>query len=139
MALDLWVLVVSSIILSLIGILIQKRMVDTSLVSSIKADMKKLEKDAKSAKSDVKKLTKITSRQLELQKQLLGHVMKPTMISSIPILFCLMFFNQLFEGLVLTLPFSLPLIGSTLGWLGVYIAVSLVSTLAFKKIFGLDF
>jgi len=138
MALDLYVLVIITSALALMGTVIQKKMMDIDLVRSLKAEIKKLEKEYKNAKNDTKKQTKIISKQLEIQKQLLGQTMKPAMISSVPILIALIIMGNSFSAVTLALPFALPWIGSTLGWLGIYIIVSLISTMVFRKLLGLD-
>jgi uncharacterized membrane protein (DUF106 family) len=138
MAPDIYLLVIITCGLALIGTLIQKKLMDIDLVRSLKGEIKKLEKEAKAAKNDVNKQTKIISKQLNIQKQLLSHTMKPAMISSIPILIALMIMGNSFHAVTLALPFALPWIGSTLGWLGIYILVSLISTMIFRKLLGLD-
>jgi len=138
MAMELYLLVLGTSALSLLGVWIQKRMIDIELVHSLKADIKKLEKEAKEAKNDVKKLTKITSKQLNIQKQLMGHTMKPAMISSLPILVALILFSGYFQSVVVYFPVALPFIGNDLGWFGIYIVVALVTTMIFRKLLGLD-
>lgn len=138
MAMEIYILILGTSALSFMGTMIQKRMLDMDLVHSLKADIKKLNNEAKAAKNDVKQLTKITSKQLNVQKQLMSHTMKPAMVSSLPILAALMLFGGYFKDIVVYLPFALPWIGSTLGWFGVYIVVALVSTMIFRKLLGLD-
>lgn len=124
--------------LSLLTLLIQKRLVDLDLVRSIKADIKKLEKEIKETKSEEKKLSKL-SKQIDLQKKMLGLTMKPMMLSSLPVLLAVVFLSSAFEALVVTLPVALPFIGAQIGWFGVFIMVSVLSTLVFRKFLGLDF
>jgi uncharacterized membrane protein (DUF106 family) len=138
MVMDIYVLIAITCGLALVGTLIQKKMMDIDLVRSLKAEIKKLEKEYKNAKNDTKKQTKIMTKQLDIQKQLLSHTMKPAMISSVPILIALIIMGTSFEGVMLQLPFALPWIGNTLGWLGIYILVSLISTMIFRKVLGLD-
>lgn len=138
MELGLSALVLGTATLSLIGTMIQKRMLDMGVVRALKADMKKLQAEAKTAKNDVKKLTKITTKQLDLQKQLMGHTMKPALISSLPVLAAFILFGSAFSGVVLYLPFALPWIGNDLGWFGIFICVSIISTMIFRKLLGLD-
>lgn len=43
-----------------------------------------------------------------------------------------------FEGYVANLPFTLPIFGSTVGWLGLYIIISMPATFLFRKMLKVD-
>ena len=43
-----------------------------------------------------------------------------------------------FEGYIANLPFSLPIFGNTVGWLGLYIIISMPATFLFRKMLNVD-
>ena len=43
-----------------------------------------------------------------------------------------------FDGYIANLPFSLPIFGNTVGWLGLYIIISMPATFLFRKMLNVD-
>lgn len=138
MVAELCMLVAGTSALSLFSTMVQKKMIDLDLVRTLKADMKKLQKEAKECKNDVDKLSKLTSKQLELSKELMSQQMKPTLVSSLPILLAFFIFGKYFSEVAIALPVTLPFIGAQIGWIGTYILVMLVTSLLFRKAMGMD-
>ncbi len=125
---------------TLVATLIQKKFTDVDLVKSLKAETKKISKEMKEFKQDTKKVNELMSKSFEIQKKMMGQTMKPMMFSSVVVL-CVFFLLSTFcsDGTLIQLPFSLPFIGNGLGWLGIYIIVSIISSLIFRKVFDLGF
>jgi uncharacterized membrane protein (DUF106 family) len=138
MVADIYLLMAGAGAISFLSTLIQKKLMDIDLVRSLKGDMKRISQEVKKHKDDAQKVTELTKKQLDVSKQLMIHQMKPSMISSLPVLPAFLLFQRLFEGVVLLLPVSLPLIGAQLGWLGVFILTMIVSSLVFRKALGMD-
>ncbi|MGC9310734.1 MAG: EMC3/TMCO1 family protein [Candidatus Aenigmatarchaeota archaeon] len=138
MAVELSVLVVVTGALSLISTIIQKKMIDVDLVRTLKADMKKLQQEMKKHRQNPDKTMELSKKQLEISKQIMSQQMKPSMISSVPVLIAFVLFGKFFEGLTLALPFALPYVGAELGWLGIFILVMLTTSIIFRKALGMD-
>lgn len=128
-----------TVVATLVATLIQKKFTDVDLMKSLKAETKKISREMKEVKQDTKKLNELMSKSFEIQKKMMGQTMKPMMFSSIIILGVFFLLSAFFSEVTLTLPFSLPFIGNTLGWVGIYIIVSIISSLIFRKIFDLGF
>lgn len=124
---------------TLVATLIQKKFTDVDLVKTLRGDIKKINKEMKESKEDAKKLNELMNKSFEIQKKMMGQTMKPTMISSVAVLGAFYFLSTFYSETTLLLPFSLPFIGNTLGWIGIYILVSIISSIVFRKIFDLGF
>ena len=134
------------IIISLISILIQKKFVDNEVVKSLKHEIKKLQEEMRKHKNDAAKVNELLKKTLELQRDMMKYTIKPTIISSIIILIAFIPLTYFFGGflfgdfkLYFTLPFCFPIIGKQIAWIWVFIFVSLVSSLIFKKLFDLGY
>lgn len=46
--------------------------------------------------------------------------------------------NVVLQNMRFKLPFSFPLVGTEVGWLGIYIIISLPATMLFRKLLGVD-
>lgn len=130
-------LTLTVVVVNLIVNLVQKRFIDKDLVKSLKEEMKKIQKQMKDVKQDTKKVNELLNRSLELQGKLMNHTMKPMMISFVVFIPAIYFVREFFSTVVLILPFTIPFVGSELGWFGIFILVGLVSNLIFRKIFDI--
>ncbi len=143
---EVLIIILITVFVTLLQTLIQKKLMDVDLVKALKAEMKKTNQDIKSLSKEMKntkdgeapgteKLNKLMSKTVEIQKKMMGQTMKPMMISSIVILVVYYIIPKFFSGAVLYLPFALPFIGNQLGWLGIFISASIISSLVFRKVF----
>lgn len=127
---------------SFVQTLVQKRLMDVDLVKSLKADIKKMQKEMKNHRQDTKKTNELMKKSFEMQKKMMKHTMKPTMISSVVVLLTVItlgfFFGlPVFAGeynLYFSLPFSLPFVGTQMPWIGVFIVAAVVSSFIFRKV-----
>ena len=124
---------------TLVATLIQKKFTDVSLVKTLRGDMKKINKEMKEVKDDTKKLNELMTKSFGIQKKMMSQTMKPTIISSVAVLSAFYFLSTFYSETTLSLPFSVPFIGDTLGWIGIYISVSIICSILFRKIFDLGF
>ncbi len=128
---------------SLAQTLIQKRVMDVDLVKSLKADVKKLNKEMKNHRQDTKKTNELMKKSFEAQKKMMKHTMKPTIISSVVVLLTIITLGFFFGlpiltgeyNLYFTMPFSLPFIGTQMPWIGIFIVVITISSFIFRKVF----
>ncbi len=128
---------------SLAQTLIQKRVMDVDLVKSLKADVKKLNKEMKNHRQDTKKTNELMKKSFEAQKKMMKHTMKPTIISSVVVLLTIIILGFFFGlpiltgeyNLYFTMPFSLPFIGTQMPWIGIFIVVITISSFIFRKVF----
>jgi uncharacterized membrane protein (DUF106 family) len=131
---------------SLISTLIQKKLIDTELVKSLRSEIKKLQKEMRKHRQDAKKVNELMRKSFDLQKKMMRHTMKPTLISWIIILIAVIPLTYFFGGflfgdfkLYFILPFSFPIVGKQLAWIWVFIIASIISSLIFRKIFDLGY
>ena len=142
---EAWMILGSGIIVSLIATLIQKKFTDLELVKSLKAEVKKLNQEIKKNRGDIEKANQLMKKSFEVQKKIMKITMKPTFISSLvffPALIGLGYFYglPLFFGdysLYFGLPFSLPIVGTQMPWIGVFIVTTIIFSFIFRKVFDL--
>ena len=143
---EVLIIVLIAISVTLLQTLIQKKLMDVDLVKAMKMEMKKtnqamktVSKEMKNTKDgeapNTKKLNELMSKSVGIQKKLMGQTMKPMMISSLVVLVAFYIIPMFFSKTVLNLPFSIPFVGNSLGWLGIFIFTSVISGLVFRKIF----
>jgi len=136
----------SAIVISLISTLIQKKLVDADLIKSLKYEIKKLQKEMKKYKNDSEKINELFRKSFDLQRKMMRHTMKPTIISGMIILIAFIPLTYLFGGflfgdfkLYFSLPMSFPIVGDRLAWIWVYFIVSAISSLIFRKLFDVGY
>ena len=132
----------SAFIISLIILLITKKMIDQDKMKELKQKMEEYNKKLREArmKNDMKKVEKITAELFPIQREMMAMSLRPLMFTFLPII---LIFNWLkyYEylnlfiannGYLVTLPFILPVVGNKLGWFGWYILCSLPVSSALK-------
>ncbi|RLG13838.1 MAG: hypothetical protein DRN66_03440 [Candidatus Nanohalarchaeota archaeon] len=138
--------------LSLVVTLIQKKTIDHVAMKRIRAEIKSLQKDMKEAqkKNDVAKTNKMLARTMELTKKQMMMTMKPTMYTMPLFIIAFPIIRKYFLDVIYTFPMGLGipwlslspfgfLWKTTFGWLGIYIMVSIIASIVFKKIFKMSF
>lgn len=135
---DAWVL--TSLILitlasSLVTQLINYKMIDQKAMTNYKKKLKELQNRIKGAK-DPKEITAAQTEMMEINSSMMKLSFKPLMITIIPlwVMFFLLQKIYLPYGDMLFLPITLPIFGSTFGWLGTYIIFSMIFSFTLKPI-----
>lgn len=110
-------------------------------VKEIREKMKECRKKSKEAQKsgDSDAVNKNLKEMLDLNQKYMMKSLKPMMASLFIAVLPLLWLRATYEGMaIVALPFSLPFIGASLGWLGWYFVVSMVFTTLFRKLFGIQ-
>jgi uncharacterized membrane protein (DUF106 family) len=125
--------------LSIIMTYAYKFLTDQALMRELKSEIDKLKKKMKEHRKDPEKLREVQKEMMPLNMKYFKKSMKPTLITLLPFLIIFFFLNQVYSVggelfPIVPLPFSLPIIGNSLEWIGTYIIFSLVLTTVFRKV-----
>ena len=125
--------------LSIIMTYAYKFLTDQALMRELKSEIDKLKKKMKTHRKDPEKLREVQKEMMPLNMKYFKKSMKPTLITLLPFLIIFFFLNTVYSVAgelipIVPLPFSLPLIGNSLEWIGTYIIFSLVLTTVFRKV-----
>lgn len=90
-------------------------------------------------KKEVRKLEAKKKQMSQMQTEMFGMTTKPMLLTFVPII---LFFGwvraqPVAAALVINLPFTLPIFGDTLGWLGWYLLCSFFFSQALRKVLGM--
>lgn len=123
--------------ISLVLMLANKLLVDQAKMKSLKDNMNFHKKKYNEAQKggDAKAMSEHTNRMLDFNKQYMSSSMKPMLASGVIVLTVFPWMAGVFKDVVVALPFG-PVV--PWGWLGWYFAVSIASTLVFKKLLGVQ-
>ncbi|MEM5790962.1 MAG: EMC3/TMCO1 family protein [Candidatus Aenigmatarchaeota archaeon] len=130
--------IISSIIAVLV-ILANKFLVDRRKMEEIKRKMEEIRlKIAEAQKSGNKEYAnKLLDELLKINTEQLKQSLKALIVTLTLISFILPWIKYRYEGMaVLSLPFSIPIIGSSFSWVVWYFLVSFVVSWILRKIFG---
>lgn len=137
-----------SLIISALIVGITSKVVDQKKMKAIKARTSSYQEEIKKAqkRKDTKKVSALQKEMMTHQKEMMGMSMKPMMYTFVPIIVIFTWLRQYDylndfitqQGYLVTLPFTIPKFGSTLGWLGWYILCSFPMSVLIKKIFKIE-
>ena len=109
---------------------------DKKFLSQSRERMKQLQEKllASQRNGNKEKIRETVQEFMQLQKQYLKQTLRLFLVSMALFLIFIPWLHAKFGGTpVVELPFSLPFLGSKLGWLGWYLLLSLTFTLIFRK------
>ncbi len=134
-----WSLIVISFILTLLVNLAIKFLSDQNAMKKLKEESQFFKNEMKNLKDEPQKLLEMQKKAMENSLNYMKHSMKPTLFTLIPLLIIFSWLGKKFPAgeTLINLPFSLPLIGSSIGWLGTYIISSIIFSLIIRKILKL--
>ncbi|HIH14228.1 MAG TPA: DUF106 domain-containing protein [Nanoarchaeota archaeon] len=119
-----------SIILALATTLIYKYATDQSMLKQIREDTKKYQEQLKTHKGDPQKMLEIQNQMMPLQSKMMMQSFKPMLITIIPFIIIFKLLGDVYTTLIV-IPLSFwP---GHLGWIGVYVIVSMIFTTIFRK------
>jgi len=136
---NIFAIIALAIIINLISSGLTKRFVDTHKMKSLQQEMKDHRKvvmaSAKNGGEKDKKTNESEARLMEIQQELMKHQM-PMFYTIIPIIFVFMWMKVAFADVetLITLPYTLPIWGNTLGWLGWYILSAMPASILIRKL-----
>jgi len=134
-----WNIIIISFLLTLFVNLIIKLFTDQNVMKRLKEESEFFKNEMKKFKNDPQKLIETQKKAMESSLNYMKHSMKPMLITLLPLLLIFNWLGKTFsqQGDLLKIPFSLPLVGSGLGWLGTYILFSFAFSLILRKILKL--
>lgn len=105
----------------------KKQKTDQKRIKEIQQNMNELMK--KTDEKSKKELEEIQAEYLNITKEMMQGNMK-YMLFSFPVFIIAMYFiKESYNGIIIPLPFELPLFGPDVGWLGWYILMALISSI----------
>lgn len=118
--------------LTIVAFLINRILSDREKIKSLNIELKKLKNELKDAekKGESSKVNEILKRMLELNTQLLRYSFKGILISTLVILLFLPLLVKKYSGMSV----SIPLVGFKVGWIFIYLSVSIIVSLIMRKI-----
>lgn len=107
-------------------------------VKNSREEMKKMQKKLLSMKPEDKDYNELQNQLLDLNMQLMTHTLKPTLVTMIPFLAIFAYAKSVIplDQPLINLPLSLPLIGSSFEFVGVYFITSILFSTILRKILG---
>lgn len=136
----LWAILGVSVIVSFIFSLTYKLLIDQDKMKFIKSELENLREKMNKAKKNnkEKELKDLYTKSLAISNKQMMLTMKPMMVSMIFIFILLPWLKYAYPEVLFKMPFYLPMFGATIGWLGLYIIVSLPTTFIFRKLLGVE-
>jgi uncharacterized membrane protein (DUF106 family) len=131
-------LLLSALIVFLISIF-YRFLIKQNEIRELKSNLK--EKQAKMKelqKTNPQEANKIMTEVLALTNKQFRMTMKPMLLTLVVVGVALPYFGQIFPGVVVKLPFTLPYFGNDFGWLAWYIIVSVPLGQLFRKLIGAE-
>ena len=125
-----------SFIVTLISQTVYFLTVDQNYINSKKEEMKKLQSNLKKMKMSDPEYIKIQNELMSINLEVMNKTMKPTLITFIPFVLLMSYLANFFKdtGKVIIFPFSMPILGEGLGWLGTFVLSSIIFSLIINKI-----
>jgi len=128
--------IITSIITAII-LLINKVFVNRKLMKSIKTQMTEIREQMTKAQKngETENVNKCMNEYLKINSQFMKQSFKSMLISMVIIILFLPFVKSTYQNMtVATLPFSLPVVGSEVGWLFWYFVVAMGISWVVQKI-----
>ena len=136
-----WNVIVISFLISLLVNLAVKYLSDQEAMKKLKGESEFHREEMKKFKNDPQKMIELQKKAMETSFKYMQHSMRPTLFTLVPLLIIFGWLGNTFKTAgetLINLPFSVPLIGSSIGWLGTYIISSLIFNLILRKLFKLN-
>lgn len=83
---DLWAMLIITFVLSLVITVVYKYVTDQEMMQQLKADIKKLQQQAKEHRKDADKMMKVQKEMMDKNMVLMRHSFKPTLITFLPLI-----------------------------------------------------
>ncbi|MFC1454632.1 EMC3/TMCO1 family protein [Candidatus Undinarchaeota archaeon] len=134
---NIYAILILSIIINIISAVMTKAFVDMKRMKEIQEELKKNRTKMIAASKegkDTKDSTEDQARLMEMQQEMM-KLQFPMFFTMIPILLVFMWMREVFpqNTHIITLPYSLPIWGNVLGWIGWYILCSIPISTAIRK------
>ena len=132
----LWSIILLSLILTVFITLIYKLVSNQTVMKQLKQEQDTLRKEMKAVKHDAEKYMEVQKVAMQKSLEYMRHSMKPTLFYIIPLLLIFGWLGKTFKGYgdLVSWGFYIPLFGTGLSWLGVYILASIVFSIIVRKL-----
>lgn len=128
----------AALLMSLVFSVSRRLLVDQAKLKHLMSEMKRLrERMKKISKDDEKAHKALIGKSLKLNNQQMRLTLKPLAVSMLLVLLIFPWLARTFAGQSFSLPFAIPLLApdAAVGWLGLYIIMSMPLTIIFRKVF----
>jgi uncharacterized membrane protein (DUF106 family) len=135
-------LLIISIMLTSIVLLINRFSINKKLMEEIKHKMEEIRENLTRAQKagNTEEANKFLSEMMKTNSQYMRQMLKAMVISIIVLALFLPWLNYKYGGMtIVRLPFTLPVVGSSLSWVWWYILVSFSMGWVLKKLLGMDY
>lgn len=135
-----WDVIAISFFLTLLVNLSVKFLSDQKKMKILKEEGEFLKSEMKKFKDHPEKYIELQKKAMESSMKYMRHSMVPTMFTLLPLLVIFNWLRKTFSPgeKLINFPFTVPLIGSGLGWLGTYIICSIIFNLILRKLLKLN-
>jgi len=129
-------LLIVSILLSVVVVIINKFSMDKKVVKGMKDKMSGIRENLTRAQKEGKteEANKYLASMMEANNEYMKYSFKTMIISIVVLSLFLPWMSHKYSALVTALPFSLPFIGSQIGWVGWYILASFAIGWVIRKV-----
>lgn len=133
-------IIIISFFLTLLVNLSVKFLSDQNKMKVLKEETKSLSEEMKKFKNEPQKYLELQKKVMQSNLEYMRHSMWPTMFTLLPLLVIFNWLRNTFPSgeKLINFPFTLPLIGSGLGWLGTYIICSIIFNIILRKLLKLN-
>jgi uncharacterized membrane protein (DUF106 family) len=135
-------LVFVATVLTVIAMVINRFSINRKAVREIKDRMEQIRENLTKAQKEGNKeeANKFLSEMMKTNNEYMKHTFRALIISIVVLSLFLPWLKYRYEGkAVASLPFSLPVIGNSLGWVVWYVLVSFTVGWVIKKMLGIDY
>jgi uncharacterized membrane protein (DUF106 family) len=135
-------LLIVSVMLTTIVLLINRFSVNKKLMEEIKHKMEEIRESLTQAQKagNTEQVNKFLSEMMTTNSQYMRQMLKAMVASIFVLSLFLPWLNYKYSGTVIVkLPFTLPVLGSSLNWIWWYIIVSFAMGWVIKKLLGMDY
>lgn len=129
-------IIIVSFIITFLITLSYKFLTNQTTMKELKEKMKDFQKQMKEHKGDMEKYKEIQKEAMSSQMQYMKHSWKPMLYTFLPLILIFSWMRATFNSGadILTWGAKIPLLGTGLGWLGVYIISSIIFSTILRKV-----
>tara|TARA_Y100000310_G_C20672939_1_gene811291 strand:- start:748 stop:1215 length:468 start_codon:yes stop_codon:yes gene_type:complete len=133
---EAWAVIVISLLITAVTTFFYKIFTNQETMKELKAELKHLQKQMKELKEDPQKFMEVQKKAMQKNMEYMKHSMKPTLITMVPLLLIFGWLRTTFteSGDLITWSFSVPLFGTGIGWLGIYILSAIFFSMTLRKL-----
>lgn len=124
--------------LSLVSLLIQKKLIDQEKASELKDKIKELRNKMANVKEEKREMEKIQKKLMDLQIKYLRMSMRASFPTMFIFLLAYWLMGKRYKGFSVSIPLKLPILGGQLSWIFIFIVFSIISNLVLRKLLKVE-